>query len=242
MNLIKKFIKSKQYAWAPGTQRSVTKRLSAIGRELASCNDGATLYEELSKTLKPYSLKTTFYNVSSFTDWLIETESIEGPNNIRQFMKKNARLFKNAYVKKDIPNEIDIAEARKRISKIANIDVRRDAELLLGSGLRYEEATTLSDGYVVGKGGKKRRVFGLSSTQRRVNTDYQTLYRNLRKVGLTPHMLRKLFATGLVRKGVDFKTLMDMMGWSSTETAASYIQSIKADEMDRIAKELQNEN
>lgn len=237
-----KFIESKKYAWAPGTQRSVAKRLKAVGPDLANCNDGAKLYEALKDQLKPYSLKTTFYNVSTYIDWLIETGEAKAPNNIRKFMKDNARLFKNAYIKKELDNDLTLEEARKRINTISDKRVRRDAELLLGCGLRYEESTTLSHGYVVGKGGKRRRVFGVGAQEGRVRSDYQTLYRKLKSVGLTPHMLRKLFATALVRKGVDFKTLMDFMGWSSTETAASYVQSVKEDEMDRIAKELYDGN
>lgn len=239
--MIDKYVESKEYAWAPATQRSVKKRLRAVGA-LASANDGQALYDELSKTLQPYSIKTTFYNVSKYTDWLIENGHIEGPNKVRKFMHDYARLFKNSYVKKELPDGVTFEQAKDKLKSITDRGVRRHAELLLHSGLRYQESLTYNGATVVGKGGRTRRVFGgkapLGDNEK---VSYTTLYRELRKIGLTPHMLRKLFATALVRKGVDFKTLMDFMGWTSTETASSYVQSIKQDEMDNLARELRNE-
>jgi len=43
-------------------------------------------------------------------------------------------------------------------------------------------------------------------------------------IGLTPHSLRKLFATKLVTSGMTLPDVCNVMGWSSMQTAMSYLQ------------------
>jgi integrase len=81
---------------------------------------------------------------------------------------------------------------------------------------------------VRGKGGKERILFGDGSAFRNINLN--TLRRELKKVGLKPHSLRKLFVTRLAKRGdLTDADLCEVMGWESYETARSYIQPDRAD-------------
>lgn len=219
--LITSYLDDMKLAWTPSTLRSERYRLNAVVEVL----DGnpSRLWDLLeSKGIKPYSRVTTWTRVTRFWDWLIEKGHRNGPNNYNGFRQRNARLFKNAYVRTS--PSLSFEQANIKIGKLKDNQVRSKARELLQTGMRYSESFTLQDGRVVGKGGKSRRVFSDSSVQASYNKSYSTFRRQLAECGLKPHDLRKLFLTELVNNGANEFELREIAGWSDLNTAASYIK------------------
>lgn len=211
---IEAYINSKQNAWAPSTLASESARLYCLVHLIATMQP-ACLHAALKTKYAPYTLKTVFTRIAEFKQFV-------GDNSYKEFMQSNARLFKNAYTKKTVG--MDFTEATSRIAEIANEPVRKIAELMLTTGLRVHEAMKYDgSGEVIGKGLKKRPVF--SNVRITEAPGYHTIRRELAKVGLCPHDLRKLAATKLADSGMRNVDLMEVMGWSSMETASSYLQT-----------------
>lgn len=206
------YLKSKLLAWSPKTLASEAARLYTVMHLLHL--PPTELYAKLSERYKKYSLKTSFIRIAEFKNYC-------GDASYKQFMRDNARLFKNSYTKKIVTSSFN--EAIQKISIIENKAVKQIAELMLTTGLRVHEAQKYDgSGEVVGKGLKKRPVF--SSIKVEHPPSYHTIRRELAKVGLRPHDLRKLAATKLAMSGMRDVDLMEVMGWSSMETASNYLQ------------------
>jgi len=214
------YIKSKAMAWAPTTLSSEAARLSAIAPAL----DGnpQTLWNHL-KGQKPYSRLTTWVRASAFWDFYLQTtgRAHEG-NPYKEFRRSHARLFKYAYTRKPAP--VDYETARSRVEDIEDHRSRALARHLLKTGMRYTESSTLSAGEVIGKGGKRRAVFGAKDAVD-YPYSYQTFLNHLDWVGLKPHDLRKAFASRLVDKGANVFELQAIMGWSDLKPALSYVRA-----------------
>lgn len=209
---IESYILSKKNAWSPKTLGSEMARLVVVAHLLDK--EPEQLYEALKTHYKPYTLRTVFVRIAEFKQWT-------GDSSFKTFMKDNARLFKNNYERK--PVGYSFKEAQERINQIENPHVKQIAQLMLSTGLRVHEAQAYDgSGAVIGKGLKKRPVF--SSVRIEEKLEYHTIRRHLAKVGLKPHDLRKLAATKLAEAGMRNIDLMEVMGWSSMETASSYLQ------------------
>lgn len=218
-NLIEMYLKDKEMAWAPTTLKSESHRLKAALPHL----DGKaqTLWAAL-KDYAPYGRVTIWTRVTDFWQWAIDNGHIQGGNDYRAFRSKYERLFKNAYQKKT--PELTFEEAYQRIQGIEDVRARQTATFLLLTGLRVSEPGTLQkDGTVLGKGGKARRANLPSWAPLDAECDYWRLRRELGGVGLKPHDLRKLFATRMVELGANEFQLCEAMGWSSIQTASSYV-------------------
>lgn len=213
---ITNYINSKQLAWARTTQRSEQARLTGA---LELLNQGASsMYTEGSKRYKPYALKTLFIRAADFASWVTGNAN----NEFATFLRDNRLAFKNAYERKTVG--VDYAEASRRISAIGNSAIRQLASFILRSGLRAHEALTYDgSGRVTGKGAKERSVYSAMDGANCYVT-YGELYKELKRVGLKPHDLRKLAATKLVEAGLKEADLLKVMGWSSIETAKHYLQ------------------
>ena len=198
--------------------RSERNRLASIEHLLNG--DPLALWNGIASQ-KPYSRVTTFTRATAFHQWCMEkgyAEKLENP--YKQFRARNARHFKNAYKRKTI--HITFEEAKRRIGEIKDQAAKEKALQLLGGGLRYAESFNVKDGKVVGKGDKERPLFGeVNATE--FKKHYNSLRWHLSKVGLRPHDLRKIFATTLVNAGINQYDLCKVMGWSSINTATSYI-------------------
>lgn len=226
--LIDLYLMDRKKALAESTLKSRRSRLKAL---LISM-DPDKLHTALeAKGTKPYTIKTTFIEIGNFYGWLMKKGHVQvGPNPFREFMKEHTRLFKNAYEPERI--EFDFEEAKKRIDQIGRREIREKARQLLFSGMRWTESFTLKSGAVKGKGGKYAPVFcpeGLQDIE--LSVGYHTFRRELAKVGLKPHTLRKMVATKLAREGASAADIKRYMRWSSINTANSYIQAVTDDKL-----------
>ena len=229
-SLISEYLKSKELAWTKSSRRSEKHRLNAV-KDLID-GDPDRLWNYVFKKYKPYSRVTVWTRVSCFYDWAIQEGRIQGPNPYKKFRQKNARVFKNVYTK-SYP-KLSYAEAERRLHSILDRDIREKCLELLLNGMRYTESFTRdADNYITGKGGKRRRVYGFKPSGVFRGT-YGKLRRELGRIGLKPHDLRKLFATNLYRKGLDPMDVAKVLGWNSFETAKSYIAPRKDEELERL--------
>lgn len=233
--IAKDFLKSKASAWADSTIKSETARLlSLIKRQPDFYLNPEAFWESMSD-LAPYTRQTTWIRGSTFASYLIDKGFIEGPNKLEEWREQNARAFKNNYQRKTTAVSID--EARSLIRSIPNETIRAKCLQLLNGGLRYSESLTLRDGEVRGKGNKTRKVFVDSVA---VEPTYWEVYSALKEVGLTPHMLRKIKATDVSRKGARPEQLCALFGWTSFNTAQSYLNEGTEEELKKLMEKNNN--
>lgn len=231
--LVEEYILSKQDAWSPTTLRSERYRL--LGLEPRFLYDPKAMYESLkAKGMKPYAIKTTFTRFGELYQFILDEQKstkIKGVNAIKKYIKANARLFKNAYVPKELPFTPD--EILAKIDLIGDLASRALAYQTFLGGLRFAENKTLTkEGMVIGKGNKARFIPMLEDEETvQYDKVYGTFLYHLGKVGLTPHMLRKASATLAAEEvqkiGGGVADLMQMYGWNSADTAMKYIQASK---------------
>jgi integrase len=219
--LITMYLEDKQLAWAPTTLKSERHRLNAAAPAING--DPMKLWKALQEH-GAYGRATIWTRVSDFWQWCLDNNHISGGNPYRAFRQKNARLFKNVYTRKT--PEISYDEARSRIATIEDATIRAYAGQLLDTGMRVSEPKTIgTDGTVVGKGSKSRRVYGRNAGPSNNSVNYQKLRRALASIGLKPHDLRKLFLTRLVEVGANEFELCEVAGWASIAPARSYIRA-----------------
>ena len=228
---INSYIESKVGAWAPSTLSSEKARLMAVKGFLDKNPQELWNYCELNKT-KSYSRVTLFTRVIDF----LSLNNIELCIKYKEFRKNNSRLFKNCYKRKVVSITFD--EAINRIKGIRDKQVKLKALQLINSGMRYTESMIIVDGKITGKGNKDRDVFAPAIFKKVCfGKSYSTLLRQLKLVGLTPHMLRKLFATKAVEIGMKEADLLKIMGWESIITAQYYLQPKDNDSINEMLKD-----
>jgi integrase len=216
-HLIDSYIESKKNAWSPTTIKSERSRLIGLVRSGESATE--LLNRLKAEGQKLHSIKKGFMRMSQFQAEMFPTE----PNVYASFLKQNRRLFLNSYQRVAVATTF--AEAKERIGTIKDEKLRLHCLAILHSGLRIAEANAVKDGYVVGKGNKRRRVYNTDGLDTSIHRD--RVARALKRLGLKPHDLRKLFATELAQKGMDAPTLCAIMGWSNIETAYLYLQPLQ---------------
>ena len=226
-DLIEKYILDNKNAWSGTTLTSERRRLLSIHESLHLPPE--ELWGVLKERHAPYTRVTIFSRVVSFYDWLVREGHVTAPNKYRDFKSKNKQLFKNTYERRK--PSITFEEAKKRIKKLDDERCKNKALELLLTGMRFNESLTYrpSDGTVIGKGNKRRKVYNPFKEGVKLNLSYSQFMRKLKKVGIKPHDLRKLAASKLYNSGLNEFDLLKVMGWESIETAKSYIQS-KEDE------------
>jgi integrase len=237
--LIKQYLEAHRLAWSSSTLKSEASRLHSLRGWVKV--DPALTFEQLSPKYKPYTVKTMFVRMAKLWDWAIQEEKLSAPNPYAKFLKTHRNLFKNAYKKERL--DVTFEEARKLLESIRNDAARRKAEQMLTSGLRISEAFggIQEDGTVIGKGNKSRPYFGRHYKDDEQKISAEQFRRHLRALGLKPHTLRKLFATKLVDSGMPLQDVMHIMGWSSLETARSYLQTKKDEVLANQIKGILNE-
>lgn len=230
--LIRDYISDHQNAWETSTQASEAARLRGVLPYLTQLDFPAEIYAQVCTKYKPYALSTLFIRLTHFYSWLIETGHRSGPNPYTAWRRRNAKIFKTAYKREKL--EVSFEGAKKQIAKIQDQVVQRDALELLRTGLRISETQKIVGDKVCGKGSKFRTIF----TTHSFKSDPRRIRRELKKVGLKPHSLRKLFASRLVEKGARPEDLCEIMGWSSIKTAYHYLQPRKEEELLKLVKEI----
>lgn len=215
---IRDYIKDKEFAWAPTTQKSEQYRLSSLSHSLDG--DPARLWQELSK-LKPYSRITTWTRVCAFWEWMIANGRSSGPNLYKVWREKNARIFKNAYQPK-YPT-ISFEEAVLKVKGLKDKAASNLALQILGEGTRWSECQTEGSDPIIGKSASARSRYRPDLAGPTFKGSYASFRRALGDVGIRPHDLRKLCATRLVSEGLKEADLLKVMGWTSMETAKFYL-------------------
>lgn len=222
--IVNQYVDDHRFAWAEVTQRDERYRLTAIASEVTG--DAKQLWEYLEKKgTGKYTRKTIWTRVMCFWDWFLEKQNQGGKNAYRDFKRKYAQLFRNAYVRTS--PDLSFQDARGRIERISDPASKRKALELLGSGCRFSESFTYWDGYVVGKGDKPRAVYMPKVEGPEFVLGYHAFRLHLKEVGLKPHDLRKVWACTIADNGVDPWTLCDMAGWSNITTSMAYINNRK---------------
>lgn len=219
-DLIKSYLLSKSLAWSETTLRSEGYRLSGT-MEVLDGNPHALWDFLTSKKMKPYSKLTTWTRVINFWDWCIEEGHRDGINEYRKFKKENARVFKNTYLRR--APTFSRRDVNSRIEQLVDPEIQAKARQLLDTGMRYTESLSLKDGIVVGKGGKRRRIFCDGLRQSEYEKSYSTFRKRMAKIGLKPHDLRKVFLNEAVKNGANVFELCALAGWANINTASSYI-------------------
>ncbi len=235
--LIDKYIEAHRLSWAESTLKSEKSRLYAVA-DVLDGNAEKLWLALVDRNIGSYSRVTVFIRVISFYDWMTNNGLCIKSHDYSDFQKRNRRLFKNCY-KKRLSN-ISYRDAIGLINEFKDSEVREAARFLLQTGARVSEASTVQNNFVVGKSNKPRQIY-LSSHQKGFDTRlvYPRLYRALKEVGLTPHMLRKICLTRLVELGVSPFELTEIAGWASVNTAASYIQ-VNKNRIKELMEQVQN--
>lgn len=227
---IEAYLASKSNSCAASTLSGMGRRLKPIAASLNG--DPHALWAVLEAKYSPYTRVTLWVTVTSFWDWMIEEGHTDGPNRYTEFRKRNRNFFKNTYARRAV--EFTYEEVREKVLGIDDDATREKALQLLTGGLRYTESKTLTpDGYLMGKGASPRKAYVAPVDYRQ---SYSTFLREMKKVGITPHVLRKVTATKLGRV-MDDITLMEVFGWKSIETSKFYRQPMKEAETRKIIDE-----
>lgn len=220
--LYKKYIDEKRGAWSEASINSESKRLNKAMPYITS--DTWALWKWLGENYSKHSRVTIWTRIVAFYDWGIKRGHMQAPNPYSAFREDNPRCFQNFYERK--PPGIAFADAKARIMTLSDPEIRNKCLQLLTSGMRWTESGTLTpEGYVIGKGGKLRRVYPMTGLGPMVpTTKYRKVLRALKKIDIKgPHRLRGIFLTELVRRKIDTFDLKEVAGWSSLQTAESYI-------------------
>lgn len=223
--LVAQYLSTRTNAWAPTTLRSATSSL----RRMAPHLDGIpeNLWAAL-QSKKPYTRESYWTLATGFWAWLVKNGHRATGNPYGEWREANAKYFKNNYVRR--PATKSLSEALRLVQLMPDAELRSRAELLLSTGLRKSEPATYDGQNVVGKGGKSRAVAIPDGSDTSVSISPYKIWAALKQVGLTPHMLRKIFLTELASNGADVFELCEIAGWSSPTTAMSYVKGARAQE------------
>jgi integrase len=214
------YLNSKRSVWKPDTIRATSSRL-------ANYTPGQEAVEVYNRMIEqgcsPYYVKLTFINLAAFMDWLI-AQGRATNNSYREFLAKNKQLFRNAY--EDKYASITWQEFQEEMEQ-ADEQMRMVLSLLGYAGCRLNELYSFDGITVLGKGGKRRRVYlpdaipvtpvKLSPSQIR------------RRLKANPHSYRKLAADYWLRNGIDLKTVQVLLGHSSLASTQRYLRPMEAD-------------
>jgi site-specific recombinase XerD len=213
--------------WDLKTYRNEASRAKTIIEALkVSGFNGMAFYAALKDMgYKPYTIKTIVQAAGRIYAHGQKEKIVDSFNNpFKDFMATSKNVFRNAYKPERL--KIDFDEAHRRILTIEDENIKYFCLALLQSGLRIHEAYKVdhSTSSVIGKGDKQR--FVIFNYNRPNPPSEYAVRKQLTALGLKPHSLRKLLSTKLARGGFSREDLMEIMGWSSSQTADKYNQPL----------------
>lgn len=218
--IIAAYLDSKKNSWSPATLKSEEARLHTISPLMTSPE---ALYTALSAAYAPYSVVTYWTRAVALYDFYLRSCDLEIRSNpFADYRKDNARLFKNKYQPRHV--EVTFEQAKNFIETIKDPDTYEACARALFGGLRIHEVHAIQGSLVTGKGGKSRNYFGPAVSRMLPRTIGDKVRKALAPINLTPHDLRRLFATKIVQEGMKEADLLKVMGWNSILTAKSYLQ------------------
>jgi len=228
-------------SWSKSTQLSESARLRKLipALNLHGFNPDK-LYSYMTEAdLGEYTIKTSFIRLSKLYDFCKYADVLEvsvSINPIKDYMTVRApNKFKVSNVYKPKKVKSTFKEVVSKIERMADLKIKTTLDFLIKTGLRihelYKIETTEDGRYIVkGKGGKYR--FILIPPPKEI-PKLSEIRKALDKMRLTPHSLRKLLATELASSNVPASSIQQMFGWSSINTAQSYIQAASFDELNK---------
>ena len=230
--MIKEFIDSKRNVWAESMLKSEYSRLIAVEYLLDTPPSPEKIWNGL-QSKSSYTRLTTFTRIISFYKWYDKVNATGFAKLLSDWRDDNVHLFRKKY--KPTTPQISYEQAKEAIEKISSPEVRGAALFILSTGIRSFELNRIgSDSTVLGKGGKTRRVY---TKEKPVVVPYHQLYRELKRVGLKPHDLRKIRATQLLRKGMSLPDLQHAFGWNQLETAKCYLAPLQEEKIEKLFEE-----
>lgn len=238
--LIYKYLDYHDPTWTSKTFATESAKSKTILRTIRTAGTrGIDLYQGLKiNGYHPHTIKKLVLTASAYVAWGIKNQVKGfGPlNTYADLILTSPQLFRNAYKPERL--KVDFDEALERIKSIAQENVKEACLALLKSGLRIHEAFLVNTetSSVIGKGDKLRYVVWTYPPHLKMPTEGQIRYA-LKKIGLKPHSLRKLLATKLARSNMRHTEIMQLMGWSSFETASKYIQPLNEEQLKRSLEE-----
>lgn len=187
------------------------------------------LSEFCTQSLDKRTTQAVFSHVAAFWDWKQEHGLAEGQKNpYREFRHKYRRrgVFRANF---EPPLLFDFETAKRKILTLENELIRNKALELLHTGMRFTESLTLNKGKIMGKGGKKREVLLPASLKgvKKYQGNYDTFRRHLKRIGLKPHDLRRIFTTHQAKQGKSPYELMRILGLSTILTTQIYVGVFK---------------
>lgn len=221
-----KYLEYHENAWSASTYKSEHSKLKIIVKVVRETGlNGADFFKSIKKLgYAPYFIKTLMQRAGSWYEFGARYKIFPSFSNpFRDFSKRNAQLFRHSYTVLKV--KMDFDDAQEKINQIEDENMKLFCLALLHSGLRIHEAYKVNyeDSTVVGKGGKLRKVYFNYKGSVPPPSIY-SVRSKLTELGLKPHDLRKLLATRLARHGMTHRDIMEVMGWSSIETASKYFQ------------------
>lgn len=222
-SLIREYLAYKRPAWAESTYQSEAPRLWNLERFVMETPNET--YRALKHAgYKPYTIKTAITRLNALFRWAKLQGKIKD-NPYELWLEEHRYLFRNSYKNKQL--DITFDEAKGLIkSNLPVGEVRDTAFFLLSSGIRISELRTVTCHggryFVTGKGNKKRRIYAEPPKKAACVTELRSA---LKKIGLTPHDLRRLFATHLLRKSVPVHDVAKATGHESIKTLMRYLQA-----------------
>lgn len=225
--LIEEYIGQKEVVWSPTTYKSQRSWLAAIRPFMEQKTPVIDVLKELrdNRKFQMQTIRGIFGAARRFNRW----RGLEHSCSYAAFMKDNSHLFAAHRIRKlkEVPHTFE--EAKRLIDTIKNPRTRAHARFILSSGVRISESYNVKPSptgrsYIVtGKGGRTRTVFAAPPPAEELASPDQ-LRTALKKFGLVPHDLRRLFATHLADSGLPPKDICHALGWGDLKTAMIYLQ------------------
>ncbi|WGI36492.1 tyrosine-type recombinase/integrase [Mesomycoplasma lagogenitalium] len=186
----------------------------------------------------------------SYLNFLEDTEKIKKLKKVK--LKHLDVVFRDVISKDELMEKTEILKT----DSSKDIFWKTVIRFLFQTGIRVSEINNLSHLnnklYVIGKGNKKREIFynkktfnllTLYQSQLKNKIQSASICKNIKKYlnnNLTPHSLRRSFATYFLKSGVDIKLISQQLGHSDVATTYRYVHITREENL-KIYNKLMND-